>query len=477
MNLDKLYKDFKEFQHNTKQDLQNGIDAKDVFSEEFPSDVFPKRLQNYIKELSNEKGYSFDPAFVGLSLLKTYATAIGSYYAVKTHMPKPIMFQLFGCIVGISSAGKSIVESTVQSPLIEIDERLSREYEEETYGLSEEQKNSVAYKSIFIRSAHIQTMLGKVLPANPKGVIRDIDEISEFFKAIDAKKSSSDAAEGEFYMSIFNGKPFSKQLAKQNIKIPFGMMTMVGSTQPEIVHEMFKNQRGVTGFIYRFLFAVPRENLMLRQNIFYQFPEELSSVHRRLAQFLYQRMPVDEYKDHKFNLVILNNEAKKLLQSHFDGSYNEIKKTEEGQKNTKSGIKGKLSEYIYKFTGILAIMDFALSIIDDTSEELHHSIIWPKELTANADHVDRAIRLVRYFENAAMEVTKMATDYVIVDQQVKLYIDMVRSGWPMWKRGAALKGISEYSNIDQKKKNEYSAFAYRQEEKFKKDYPEHFRKK
>lgn len=477
MSLNQIYKDFKAHQHETKEELQNAIEGKDLFQEEFPSDVFPKRLMPYIKELSNESGYAFDPAFVGLSILKTYATAIGSYYAFKTHFEDPVMFQLFGCIVGISSSGKSIVEKTIQKPLKQIDKELYKDFETQTANMTPEEKNNYKIKTIYMRSAHIQTMVGKVMKNNPKGFIRAIDEISEFFNAIDAKKSSADAGEGEIYMSIFNGDAFSKQLSNKTINIPFTMMTMVGSTQPTVVHRMFKNDRGTTGFIYRFLFVVPRKNRMLKQNIFYKFPEELSSLHSKLVKFLYNKMPVDDYEGHEFRLVYMNNEAKKVLQKYFDQSNKEVDETNDiVLANTLSGIKGKLSEYIYKFTGILAIMDYALEIHDnkDYNFQLYG---WPQELEATEDHVNRAIRLINYFERSALEVTKMATDYVIVDAQVQLYLNLVKSGFPMWKRGATLKGVSDFYGLNDKKKAEYAAYAYRQEAKYKQDYPEHFKGK
>src|SRR5690606_1287492 len=209
----------------------------------FPLDVFHRDIKPYVNAL-HEK-YDLPRSYVGLAMLAAYSTAIGTAYHIQLNKIGDIYFPVWACLEGISSSGKSLIMNQVFKPHYRIQEEMEEEWFEATKDMSEDKVQRMPSKQLVYGEAHIPTLIKDVMPANPKGVLQDADEILSWINGMNQlSKGGKEGTDEQFWMKSWNCKAHRKRLSGNKIfviKRPF--LNVFGGAQPSIMHKLFKNDR------------------------------------------------------------------------------------------------------------------------------------------------------------------------------------------------------------------------------------------
>jgi hypothetical protein len=407
--------------------LKQEIENREANPNYFPLEVFPAELHPLINEMKDEDKLDLPPEFVGLAILSSYSVAIGTAYMVKTSFPDPVCMAIFGCFVGISSAGKSATTKITHKPISELQDEFDMDYEEKKESVSEEAAKRIVKKTVLLRDSRMSTLLSSVMPQNPKGLYKDHDEILEWVKGMNAGNKNGVGNEEEIWMAMWNAQRYNKQLADNKYyNIPRMYANILAGIQPIILHELFSKNRAHTGFVFRLLFAMPVIHKKPRKNIFFEMDKNTLDVHKTCVKFLYKELPIeDPYLPPK--ILSLEHKAKVILNEWMNRKTNEMNTIKDIDLiNIMGGILGKMDEYVYRFAGILCLMDKAFYLM---KQKMHMG--FDDELLISENQIMRAIQVTEYFEKSALECYQLVTKKLIASDDALEMASMTRANWTL----------------------------------------------
>lgn len=402
----------------------------------FPLHVFHDRISPFITELYQK--YDIPRSYVGLSMLLSYSSAIGTAYAVTRNGSDRLYMSMWGCMNGMSSSGKSFALDTCLKPLNDLQDQFDEQYENARKGLTDDKILNLPLETVIYRDAYIPTLIRWIMPGNPKGVLKESDEILEWINGLNpmGKKESTDE---QFWLSGWNGRKYSAVRSGNNkITIPRVFTNIIGGIQPPLLHKLFKNDRDVSGFIFRILFACPEEHRMAQPTPGYDIPYEQKKLHSDILHKLYKMLPVESgYENPK--ICQITKAATDLIIEWEREKINKINKIQNiNEKNIHSGIQGKMKDYSYRFAGLLAVTDkaYQMTSFDDK---------FPDTISITSDIMQRALDLADYFYKSAVEV------YETVDKTVTAPLNIMYMA-TLFKMGKSLSQMAELIHRDVKKK-------------------------
>ena len=239
----------------TDQELEQET-KKRTIDNIFPLGVFNEKLKPLLDIMHSK--VDTPRSYIGLAMLGVYSSAIGTSYIVKNSIGE-MCLATWSCFTGISSSGKSTALKYAYKPLLEIQRDFDKEWSENSYGTDEDRKN-IKIKMAVFRDIHIPTLIRDVLPDNPKGITKHADELMEWINGLNAY-SKKDSTDEQFWLSSWNGLPYSGlRSGKNKFSIEKTFTNIYGGIQPTLLKELFKNNRGTSGFIFRLLFTNPNES-------------------------------------------------------------------------------------------------------------------------------------------------------------------------------------------------------------------------
>lgn len=446
--------------------LQKEIDHRKEKPFRFPLEVFPAHLQPMINQMIDPDKLDLIPEFVGLALLRCYSVAIGTGYCVKTSFPKPLPLAIWGTFVGISSSGKSAVQGIVDMPLHKLQDKFDKDFQLECEGKSNEEIMRMSKKTVVLRESRMATILSSIMPQNPKGILKDSDEILEFINGMNAGNKNGVGNEEEIWMACWNGQKYNKQLSgNKYYNIPKMFASVAGGIQPGILWKMWQKDRGVTGFVFRFLFALPQIDKKTNKNILFEMDETTLINHNKCCEMLYEKIEVDEYNPSK--LLYLSQEAKVKLNTWMKERTFQMNSLEDiNERNKMGGIQGKMDEYVYRIAGILAVMEYAFENLNSPT-----FMGFPSELTINIDTMNRAIAVTDYFEEAAIRCCEIVDKNIVASEEAIMMANMTKANYELWRIGERIFG--EKCPTERDKKN-LAERTRKLREKLKREYPKLF---
>jgi hypothetical protein len=421
----------------------------------FPLHVFHPKIKPFINALHKE--YDLPRSYIGLSMLSAYSSAVGSAYHIKQNKLGTMYFPVWACLEGISSAGKSLVMNQVFKPLYQIQAELEEEWFTAIEGKSLGEVAAMKSKQLIYGDAHLPTLIKQVIPANPKGILQDADEILAWINGMNQlAKGGKEGTDEQFWMKSWDCKEHRKILANNQIyviKKPY--LNVFGGAQPSIIHKLFKNDRDTTGFIYRLLFAVPETHKIAEPNLAYDMPEEYERMHNKCLNSLYRGLYVDE--DSESRSMILDTRALTQYNKWAAKKSTEVTGNKDLlMKEKLSGIYGKMKAYCLRFAGLLHLADKAYDGARFEFEEI-----------INEDTMARAVELADYFFDAAQNITERVNKAVIASPDVIRIASYMKAGFSFQKIGDL-----EFSDI--KSEDARRARASRLVKKLVQEYPKIF---
>jgi hypothetical protein len=439
------------------------------FNHVFPFEVFHPAAKDFMKTM--HQFMDIPRPFIGLAMLSAYSTAIGTAYAIERSFGRMFLVT-WACMEGIPSSGKTLAQTIIYYPLRELADKYHEEWQRLSNRASDKESSIDMLRErmpiITFRDVHIATLTRSVMPDNPKGVVKEADELLEWINGMN-QLSNREGTDEQFWLSSWNGMPFnSVRAGKQWNYLPRVFANIIGGIQPSITWKLFRNDRGTTGFIFRLLFAVPEVIRVCQPQSGFRMDERYLTTHKAAIQKLYLGLPVNS-SDQEPRMISVADGAARLHEDWKRVKVKEINRLRDPQEiEIRSGILGKIEDYAYRFCGLLAVSDLA-----------YDNKPFPDRLTVDTEMMARALKLADYFFESAWEVYSRVNKGMYVPMEVMNWVNAYNKCGNMTKLGEIMlsdkiRPKNNSTNEIQRVQEARRKAASRRIQKLMKDYPKVF---
>jgi hypothetical protein len=276
---------------------------------QFPIEVFPIEIQEYIIQSSTTLGMSVD--YMGCSFLWMLSVIIGNSMVIEVKPGWIETATLWIAVVGKPGIGKTPSINQMIFPLKEINVREQKNFQRNYAKWLEYEKldkKEREYSEIIEKPVSKQFIVGDITlealvdlhEVNPNSIGVFKDELAGWFKDMNKYRQGSDL---EFWLSSWSGQSISlnRKTAKSAfVDKPF--IPVLGGIQPSVFEEFSTGINKENGFVDRILISYPelRVNKYNNNSIDYQIIE-------------WYRSFVNRFKDTIENLFLNINENGELI--------------------------------------------------------------------------------------------------------------------------------------------------------------------
>jgi hypothetical protein len=214
---------------------------------EFPRNIFPKEVRDYIESYSDSQGLCKN--FMYSSYLALASVMIGNNYQIGNESWKEPAI-LWIALVGRSGIKKTPVIKAILKPLEDLQSNNFKKYYEALKG----NPNTFKPSQKIIDDVTMEALL-EILDKNPHGLLLKKDELLTLI--YDGERYSKSSGAIEKLLSIYSLSSISvnRKTNSQMIYIPRPFVSIIGGIQPKVTSELFAKNRGDNGFIARILFT------------------------------------------------------------------------------------------------------------------------------------------------------------------------------------------------------------------------------
>ncbi|OEK06719.1 DUF3987 domain-containing protein [Roseivirga misakiensis] len=440
----------------SEDELREELESRNL-KKPFPLHVFNDKIKPYLDALHKE--YDLPRSYIGLGLLCAYSTAIGTGYHVEIQKIGKIFLPIWACLEGISSSGKSLVMNQVFKPHLDRQKEYDDAWKTENLDSESSEADTPDLKQLIYRDSHVQTLIRYVMPSNPKGILKDADEILEWINGMN-QLSRKEGTDEQFWMSAWNCKAYTAIRARnQKFHLSRPFVNVFGGIQPSVLHKIFKNDRDKTGFVFRLLFAVPEVIKIAEVNLEFDMPEEFESIHKSSINRLLDELEVGSDVDEYSKKVKLSSSAVRIYSQWSRNKQRMVNRLQDSSdKEIQAGIHGKIKEYCLRFSALLHLADISYT------PGLRFGVLEEVE----GSTMERAIELSEYFFESAINVSERVSNSVTAPVDVLRFASYSKAGFSFQKIGD-LEFSKNSSTAASRKK-----LAERTIKKMIKDYPKIF---
>lgn len=243
------------------------IEVENIVKEDvgaFPIDIFPKSIQNYILECNNTLDSVVD--YMGCSMVWLISTIIGNSFDVKVKNGWKEKSIVWISVVGEAGIGKTPSIDIVIRPLQKINSKLIKKYikdclkYEEFNALTKEEKKSAEeikkpIKTQFIVNDITTESLIDLHQESANSIAVFKDELAGWFKDMNKYKEGSDL---EFWLSTWSNKTVNvNRVTRAGSFVHSPFIPVLGGIQPNILNNMYTEEKKDNGFIDRMLLSFP----------------------------------------------------------------------------------------------------------------------------------------------------------------------------------------------------------------------------
>lgn len=374
-----------------KHTMQNTRNKK------FPTEIFPKNIQNAI--VNAEKTVGYHPDYLSAGILSTCATAIGNSVKLSngSYLSPSILWE---AIIGRSGEGKTHPLEFAKKPLENMDKQNYQNFKKSLSlynNKGEKDKISKPTYAKLILGDYTPEKLLESLQQNDKGLLIFKDELIGWVKSFDRYRNGGDQ---QMYLELFNGNTVTvDRKTKDPIRIENANVNVLGGMQPSALKVMAAKNRNDDGFLARFLFVFPEEtkpNLFTGKKI---DPVHEKNYHNLITNLFSCDSMVLNASDSQIG-IYKKWQHKNCQQFHND--------------DVEAMIQSKLETYVWRLALVIEMMDQA----DKNS--------FSENLSDNSMH--NAIKLAEYFRTNAQRVHDKVLSNDPLDKfnqkQVNLFYDL-----------------------------------------------------
>ena len=358
---------------------------------EFPLDIFPKPVQNYILQCNKTLDSSID--YMGCALIWVLSLSIGNSIQIEVKRGWREIATVWIAIVGKAGIGKTPSISNIIFPLEKINNReisnFIKKYDEyEAYSklTQQEQKEypeiSKPVKTQFLANDITLEALVDLHQQNQNSVGVFKDELAGWFKDMNKYKQGSDL---EFWLSTWSGKAVNlNRITRAGSFVSNSLIPVLGGIQPSIFNNFYTEENKDNGFIDRMLLSYPD-------------------------------LKVENYNDDEIGYDVINWFNDTIINFYDNIRYNLIKRDDNGKIEPliMSFSKEAKKEWIRIFNEITNVQNS-----DDENEYMKSML--PKQKS----YIPRFALLIHSFDcryNAELELLKVSKDSILKAEKLSKY--------------------------------------------------------
>lgn len=372
--------------------------AKEAKTPDFPTQVFPKKIQHILWELNDKMRFNKDLASAGI--IAACSTAIGNSYELlhNNYTNKAIVW----CVsVAKKSRGKSEPLKWCKKPFADKDFTSKKEHDsnvevwEQYQSMAETEKknvDTVSNKPEKPKDRHFQYILGNYTPEtlnrvhdiNKRGLMIYSDELMKWIKAFNRY---SKGGEQQFMNELWNGGTVNYDRVTLSIIIENCFVSILGTIQTPFLKQLSGNDRDIDGFLERILFFFPdnlKKNMPNGKKIDASIKNQYYGIIEKLLQCDYDL-------NERGQIQAKQIEMEQQAADRFNNWLHEFTDLQNKTKDdNEAAILGKLEIYAYRFSLLLQLMYWACGELDNQKVRLQS--------------VEGAIEMVNYFHYTGLKV-------------------------------------------------------------------------
>lgn len=359
---------------NIKQDYKN-----------FPIDVFPEYVTNYMYELRDKLGCN--PNYMAGSFLMAASICIGRSRSLIIRDTWREWCVFWPIIIGDAGSKKTPSTAPFLAPIRQIESRLYKEWIIKCNAWTEDVSLPKPTRPrLYVGDATIEAYI-QVHSQNPRGVSIILDEISGLVKNSGKYNKGSDI---EKYLSAFSYGDISSDRKGVGMSSalydPF--LSIFGGIQPKILTDLMTDQLKDNGFWDRFLFVNGnfQTGKMTKEDVSKLAKDNYSSYIHGLYELISEKEYIHDNGDIEVNYYRMNAEASECWFDYNSKIEDMISDTSELAASAKSAYS-KMATYFGRFI-------LLFHIIDDVYTYPYQQL---KDREVRIESVEKAIRVVKYF--------------------------------------------------------------------------------
>lgn len=348
---------------NLVEDISREAESlnKETVEGVFPISALPEKLQQISAQTC--KNLYLIPDFLNAGIIGAASAAIGATHRIniKTGYSQSAAVNL--CLVGIPGFGKSPALDWAINPISEENSALIKstiqkltEYEKSMRKV----KHDTDEREILIKPKREQLLtkdatleaLTDLLKDNPRGVSIHADELAGLMKNMNRYNSGSDL---ETYLSIFNNASITINRKKDfPIQVDKPYVSILGTIQPGILKELYKDGKRENGFTDRVLFSFPDhipDYVYSLDSAADQYPEYRNIITRLLRL---------DFKDPETNtphFLSISDEGKREAMNYINRCWS-LKQANKHNEEL-CGIVAKIEIYVYRLSLVCHLLSWA----------------------------------------------------------------------------------------------------------------------
>lgn len=360
---------------------------------EFPIEIFPKAIQNYILEANDTLDSNID--YMGCSMLWGVSVLSGNSFAVEVKKGWLEYANIWVACIGAAGVGKtpSISMATrpferINSELISSFPRLHKEWEE----AKGDKENEPKPQQFIVNDITIEALVNlHSVNQNAVGMYRE--ELDGWVKNMSRYSNGSDLP---FWLTTWSGKSVSMNRKSGNSYLSKPFIPILGGVQPAILESFSTEENKSNGFLDRILLCCPEIKIEMynSKEMSYESISYYDNWVKNLNNSLKMEMKTNENDEIIPSVFKLDEQAK----YEWEKVYNEIsimQNSDEENEYMKSMLP-KQKSYIPRFALLIHLMNN------------FENLVIPEHLTKET--ILKAYELSKYFIKQAQKVKVSASE-------------------------------------------------------------------
>jgi hypothetical protein len=346
------------------QDIK--IEQKDI---DFPIDIYPIEIQNYIIECNKTLDSSID--YMGCTMLWQLSVIIGNSIQIEVKKGWYEIANVWIAIVGKAGLGKTPSIHNIIYPLQKVNSRRIKEYiknyerfEHYEKLTKEEKKQHEEVKKPIKQQFIANDITLEALVAlhqdskNAVGVFKD--ELAGWFKDMNKYRAGSDL---EFWLSTWSGKSVSmNRKTASSVFVDKPLIPVLGGIQPNVLQTFYTEENKDNGFVDRMLLTDP-DLKVVRYNSKDIDPATIQWYENAIVAF-YEYV-INNFLDYTEDYEILPKTAKlsKAAKTEWERIFNEITEIQNSDDENEymKSMLPKQKSYIPRFALLLHVLEFFMN--------------------------------------------------------------------------------------------------------------------
>ncbi len=393
----------------THESVINAVMAKhdEMNGWEFPLHVFPKKYQDIARSASSCMGFPRD--FIAASMMFAASVAVGNSYAVHVLGTWRECSAMYMAIVGQSGTNKSHPMSFAMAPLLRFDREQYRAFKaayseyQQLCSLSKKEREELGHSEPLSPPRFRKFIVSDITPEgvahiheqNPRGICLYADELKSWINNFNRYSKGS---EEQFWLTAFSGKSIivDRRNVENSISVGKTFISVLGSTQVDLLGDFAKGERSSSGFIDRILFVFPK-NLEKKYWSTEELPAHIENSWTTIMSRLIDiELHLDENGDPMPTILQYSNDAKERL---FAWQRQNTDLTNYELDGQIKGIFSKLEIYAIRFSLALQMIRWACG--DNKLEQV------------DLASVEGGIALAEYFRETALRVQSVIANDIV----------------------------------------------------------------